>query len=49
MEGRRRHSLPDSFTLAVYMQFLVAADSGGKSLVLCQGGTQRNTPLMLLS
>src|SRR5262249_13502962 len=27
MEGRKRHSLPDSFTLAVYMQFLVAADS----------------------
>jgi len=24
--GRRRNGLPDNFTLAVYMQFLVAAD-----------------------
>ncbi len=25
--GRRRHGLTDNFTLAVYMQFLVAADT----------------------
>jgi hypothetical protein len=27
MWGRRRNGLTDNFTLAVYMQFLVAADS----------------------
>jgi len=27
MWGRRRHGLTNHFTLAVYMQFLVAADS----------------------